>query len=161
MTTNPELEVNQETSEAMATETEELTGASLGYKEQIEAVIATLAENDSAMFQKNENGHLWRFQYGSVEVFVQLTGEKDEDLLTVWSAIMPFPKQKENELMRQLLEINGSGTFETKFAIINDQVVLLTQRIVDGLSPSEISRAITLVASLADEYDDKLKSQYG
>lgn len=62
--------------------------------------------------------------------------------------------------MRLLLEMNWDGTFETNFGIFNNQIVLSTQRTVDDLSASEISRAITLVASLADEYDEELQSKY-
>lgn len=129
-------------------------------KEEIETVIYSLEENDSAMVQKNDMGYLWKFQYGTVEVFVQLTGETDEDLFTVWSVVLPLPAKNEPELMRLLLEMNWSGTFEANFAIFNNQIILSSQRTVDDLSASEISRAITLVATLADQYDEELQSKY-
>jgi len=52
--------------------------------------------------------------------------------------------------MRHLLEMNWSGTFEACFGIFNDQVVVLSTRTLAELSPGEISRIITVVATIAD-----------
>jgi hypothetical protein len=65
------------------------------HHDAIETVIASLAQNDSAMVHHTEAGHVWKFQYGSVDVFVQLTGESDEDLLTVWSPVLKLPVKDE------------------------------------------------------------------
>lgn len=146
--------------EAEINNLEDLTPPPISHKEEIETVIYSLEENDSAMVQKTEDGYIWKFQYGTVEVFVQLTGETEEDLFTVWSIVLPIPSQNQEKLMRSLLEMNWSGTFEASFAVINDQVVLMSQRTVNDLSASEISRAITLVATLADQWDEELQSQY-
>jgi hypothetical protein len=140
---------------------DELTEQKYSYREEIETVIATLEENDSAMVNKTEDSYLWKFQYGSVEVFVQLTGETEEDLFTVWSVVLDLPAKNEPQLMKKLLEMNWSGTFETAFAIFNQQIVICTQRTVADLSPTEISRAITLVATIADENDEVLQAQFG
>jgi hypothetical protein len=131
------------------------------HKEIIETVIAGMEENDSAMVKQTDAGYLWKFQYGTVEVFVQLTGESDDDLLTVWSAVLNLPANNEPELMRELLEMNWSGTFETCFGIFNNQIVVLSQRTVAELSPGEIARAITLVATIADDNDEKFQEKYG
>lgn len=127
----------------------------------IETVISSLEQDDTAMVSKTQDGHLWKFRYGTVEVFVQLTGETDDDLLTVWSPVLSLPTQDDAGLMRKLLEMNWSGTFETCFGITNGQVVVLSQRAVAGLSPSEISRAITLVATIADDNDESLIEEFG
>ena len=152
---NPELKTEEEIIES----TEVLT-SNISHKDEIETVIYSLEENDSAMVQKIDEGYIWKFQYGSVEIFVQLTGENDDDLLTVWSVVLSLPVNNENQLMRQLLEMNWSDTFETCFAIMNEQVVVSTQRTIHDLSPSEVSRSITLVATIADQYDDSLQEQY-
>jgi hypothetical protein len=133
----------------------------IGCKEIIQTVIASMEQNDSAMVMESEGGYLWKFQYGSAEVFVQLTGETDDDLLTVWSTVLKLPANNEPELMRHLLEMNWSGTFETCFGIFNEQIVVSAQRTVAELSPGEISRAITLVATIADDNDDLLQEKYG
>lgn len=130
------------------------------HHDAIETVIASLAQNDSAMVHHTEAGHIWKFQYGSVEVFVQLTGESDDDLLTVWSPVLTLPVKDELGLMRKLLLMNWSETLETRFAIANDAVVVLSQRSIADLSPGEISRAITLVAAIADDNDEALRESF-
>lgn len=130
------------------------------YKDEIETVIASLEDNDTAMVLKNQEGFLWKFQYGSVEVFVQLTGETNEDLLTVWSVVLNLPSKDDSALMKRLLEMNWNGTFETCFAILNDQIVISTQRTTEDLSPTEIARAITLVATISDDNDDSLQAEF-
>lgn len=131
------------------------------HREVIETVISSLEQDDSAMVSHTEEGHLWKFQYGSVEVFVQLTGESDEDTLKVWSLVLQLPTKDEAELMRKLLEMNWTDTFEACFGIVNNQIVVLSQRTVAELSPGEISRAITLVATIADDNDEALQTEFG
>jgi len=152
------LEQNQSSDEAIA---DELIEKYSSHKEVIETVISSLEQNDSAMVSHTEDAFLWKFQYGSVEVFVQLTGETEEDLLKVWASILDLPATDEPGLMRKLLEMNWSETFETCFGIVDKKVVVLSQRTVAELSPGEISRAITLVANIADDNDDLLKEQFG
>lgn len=141
----------------------ELTEQTIGinYVELIQTVIASLEQDDSAMVSQTQEGYLWKFKYGSVEVFVQLTGLTDEDTLTVWSSVLQLPAKDEGRLMRQLLEKNWSGTFEACFGIFNDQVVVLSTRTLAELSPGEISRLITVVATIADENDEALQSEFG
>ncbi len=127
----------------------------------IETVISSLQEDQSAMVSQSEDGHLWKFKYGSVEVFVRLTGETDEDVLTVWAPVLKFPVQNEAGLTRKLLELNWSSTFESHFGIVDDQVVVSAQRTVAELSPGEVSRNITVVATVADSHDDALQAEFG
>ena len=130
-------------------------------RDTIETVISSLQQDDSAMVLHEDNSYVWKFKYGTVEVFVQLTGETEADIFTVWSAVMKLPAKDEAKLMRKLLEMNWSGTFEACFGIFNEQIVVLAQRTVAELSSGEISRAITLVANLADENDEPLMAEFG
>ncbi len=135
--------------------------ATINYAEKIETVISSLAEEDSAMVSRNEEGYLWKFKYGSVEVFVELTGSTDDDTFTVWSAVLQLPAKNEPKLMRKLLEMNWSDTFEARFGIVEERVIVLASRTVAELSPGEISRAITIVATIADDNDDALQAEFG
>lgn len=135
---------------------------SINHVEVIENVIHSLEQDDSGMVsQSSEDGYLWKFKYGSVEVFVQLTGKTDEDSLTVWATVLKLPALDESRLMRQLLEMNCSSTFEARFGIIEDQVVVISTRTLAELSPGEASRLITVVATIADNNDDALQSEFG
>ncbi|WP_138502034.1 YbjN domain-containing protein [Nostoc sp. PA-18-2419] len=138
----------------------ETTG--INHLEVIENVIDTLEQDDSAMVSHTpEGGSLWKFKYGSVEVFVQLTGKTDEDTITVWSAVLDLPAKDEPKLMRHLLELNCSSTFEARFGIIENRVVVISTRTLAELSPGEVSRLITIVATIADNNDEALQSEFG
>jgi len=130
------------------------------HQEVIETVISSLDQDNTAMVNHTDEASLWKFSYGSVEVFVQLTGETDEDLLTVWSSLLELPAKDEPGLMRRLLEMNWTGTFETCFSIYDNKVMISAQRTVADMYPGEISRLITLVANLADDNDDALKEEF-
>lgn len=153
--TTPEL-----TSQDLQIDFNDLDLSRNSHKDEIETVIYSLEQNDSAMVQSTQEGYIWKFQYGTVEVFVQLTGETDEDLLTVWSSVLSLPVKNELELFQELMALNWSGTFETCFSVFNNQLVVSAQRTVDDLSPAEISRLITLVATIADDYDEVLQEKY-
>jgi Putative bacterial sensory transduction regulator len=129
--------------------------------QEIELVIASLAEDQKAMVGQSEAGHVWKFEYGSVQVFVQLTGLTEEDTLTVWSPVLKLPAKNEGELMRRLLEMNWSNTLESRFGIFNHEVVVVASRSIADLSAGELSRAITIVATLADDNDEVLQAEFG
>jgi len=136
-----------------------------GLVDMIETIISSLEQDDSAMVRHLDNdGHLWTFKYGSVDVFVQLTGISDDDMLTVWSPVLPLPVQDETRLMRKLLQMNWSDTFEASFCILGndsgEQVVISAARTVAEISPGEISRNITIVATIADDQDDALAAEF-
>jgi len=135
--------------------------ASTKHVEVIQTVIASLEQDESAMVSHTDEGYLWKFKYGSVEVFVQLTGQTDEDIFTVWSSVLKLPTKDDAKLMRRLLEMNWSATFEARFGIFNEQIVVLSTRTVAELSPGEISRLITVIATIADENDEALLAEFG
>mgnify|MGYP001796640147 CR=1 FL=1 len=135
---------------------------SINHVEVIENVIDTLDENDSAMVSHPSDGaYLWKFKYGSVEVFVQLTGTSDEDTITIWSSVLKLPAKDEPTMMRHLLQMNCSSTLEARFGIVENQVVVISTRTLEDLSPAEASRLITIVATIADDNDEDLQSKFG
>jgi Putative bacterial sensory transduction regulator len=135
-------------------------GPNLSLVDAIEVVIDSLDSTDSAMVNHGKTGHLWKFQYGSVEVFVQLTGSTEADLITIWANVLSLPVKNEPTLMRHLLELNWSTTLEARFSIHEGHVAVMSTRSVADLSAGEISRAITLVAGIADDHDDRLQAEY-
>lgn len=140
---------------------EELLENNSTHQEVIETVISSLDQDNTAMVSHTDDSYLWKFTYGSVEVFVQLTGESDDDLLTVWASVLQLPANDELGLMRRLLEMNWTGTFETCFSIKDNHVMVSSQRTVADMYPGEISRLVTLVANIADDNDEALKEEFG
>ena len=163
MTTNNPETISMDNTSTEEANTNELTEdyTTLNYIENIETVIAGMAEEQKVMVAQNETGHLWKFKYGTVDVYVRLTGETDDDTLTVWSYVLKLPAKNEPELMRKLLQMNWLSTMESHFAIVDNQIVVVATRTVAELSPGEISRAITIVATLADDNDEPLIEEFG
>ena len=126
----------------------------------IETIISSLEQDGSAMVNHSEDGHVWKFKYGSVEVYVQLSGESNEDMFTTWAPVHKLPVQNEPDMMRKLLEMNCGSTFEACFGLIDQNVVVFATRALEDINPSEISRLITIVASIADENDEDLLKNY-
>ncbi|WP_410510614.1 YbjN domain-containing protein [Nodosilinea sp. E11] len=131
------------------------------YLETIEAVITSLDQGDGAMVSQTTEGHLWRFKYGSVEVYVQLTGETEADTLTAWSPVLTLPAKNESQLMKLLLEKNCNETLEARFGISGNQVLVISSRILKDISAAEISRLLTIVATIADDSDEALVAEFG
>ncbi|MEH2059297.1 MAG: YbjN domain-containing protein [Nostoc sp.] len=157
MTNYPETLTSNESTKELIAET-----TSINHVEVIENVIDSLEQDDSAMVKQTpQGGYLWKFKYGSVEVFVKLNGTTDEDTITVWSTVLNLPAKDEPRLLRYLLELNCSSTFEARFGIIENQVVVISTRTLAELSPGEVSRLITIVATIADNNDDALQSEFG
>ena len=139
---------------------EEFEDANNNPVEIIETVISSLEQDGSAMVNHSDDGYLWKFKYGTVDVFVQLTGETDDDTLTTWSPVHKLPVQNEAQMMRRLLELNCGSTFEASFGLLDDSVVVFASRTLKDINPSEISRLMTIVASIADENDEELLKDY-
>jgi hypothetical protein len=125
----------------------------------IQTVIASMDADGTAL--ENQTQDTWKFQYGSVEVVVNITGIEPTDTFTVFSVVLSAPFKDEAKLNRWLLERNATDTFEARYAIQNDQILVLSARAVEDLSPAEISRLITIVASIADDNDEFLKENFG
>lgn len=143
-------------------ESTSLTAAEpLDVVEVIETVISSLEQDESAMVSHGDGGHLWKFNYGTVEVFVQLSGTQETDTLTVWSAVLALPAKDEPALMRHLLEMNCGETFEASYGILDNGVVVLSSRTLEGITAAEISRVMTIVATIADENDGPLQEKFG
>lgn len=134
---------------------------STSYIETIEAVLTSLDQGDGPLVQKKESGHLWTFKYGSVSVYVQLTGETASDTLTVWSPVLTLPAKDEPRLMQRLLEKNCYETLEARFGLSGNQVLVIASRILQDISAAEISRLMTIVATIADDSDDALQAEFG
>ncbi|MEO1134555.1 MAG: YbjN domain-containing protein [Cyanobacteria bacterium J06639_1] len=147
-------EVNMPEVSAIEDELEPVSFADL-----VATVISSL--KDDVAYESRENGHTWKFKYGTADVFVHLSGETEDDTLTVWSPVLEPPFSKKAELFETLLAKNWSDTLEARFSLWNEKIVLHSSRTLADISPGEISRAITLVATLADEYDDALKADFG
>lgn len=160
----PEVEASASQSSSSTDLAEQLVEESMDKNliEVIETVIDSLDSDNTAMVSRGEDGgHVWKFKYGTVEVLVQLTGLTEDDTITAWASVMKLPAKDEPQLLRHLMEMNWRATLEARFCIVGDEVVVMSTRTLADLSPGEISRAITIVATIADDHDEALQEKFG
>ncbi|MFQ3679175.1 MAG: YbjN domain-containing protein [Pseudanabaenaceae cyanobacterium] len=130
----------------------------LNHAATIQTVITSMDPDKTAVV--NQTNDTWKFKYGTVEVVVNITGEEPTDIFTVFSQVLTYPVKDETRLLKLLLEKNATETMEARYAIQDDRVLVLASRSVEDLSAAEISRIITIVASIADEVDGPLQEEF-
>jgi hypothetical protein len=87
---------------------------------------------------------------------------EDHGLILLLSKIMAVPNKRQLEFFRKLLELNYSATSNAAFAIDkqSDNVYLRASRPVSGLDYEEFEEMLHAVATVADEWDDKLIAEF-
>jgi hypothetical protein len=87
----------------------------------------------------------------------------DKGFLLLLSPMMDTPPRNQAELYRVLLELNYLRTEDAAFAIDREtgRVYLRALRALDLLGFDEFCELLDTVARVADEWDDKLRSQFG
>ena len=108
----------------------------------------------------NVGPNKWVFRKGSATIRVKIIKGAESVWFSVDSEIMKIPNQNLLRFYRKLLELNGPATFGTFFNIHNETLLVSALRPVKGLEPEEIESIVTIVAEVADKYDDELKVMF-
>lgn len=98
---------------------------------------------------------------GNAKVEVKVCAE--DDLLAVSSPVLSVPHQNVLPFFRSLLGLNYEETRDSAFALdeASDKVELRIKRPLENLEYDEFERAVTTVAEVADEYNDRLAEEFG
>jgi len=98
---------------------------------------------------------------GSATVGINVVEEKG--FLMFLAPIMDVPANNKEALYRQLLELNYLATEDGSFAIDRQsgRVYLRALRSLESLDFDEFVDLLDTVARVADEWDDKLRAQFG
>ena len=93
---------------------------------------------------------------------VGITVAENQETLTFRAEIMNVPEANQLPFMRRLLELNYSVTSHGAFAIERgtDTVYLCAGRPVEGLDYHEFEDMLHTVATVADEWDDRLIAEF-
>lgn len=97
---------------------------------------------------------------GSATVGINVLAQSD--VLIFVARIMKVPSSKTLECLRLLLELNYTATSDAAFAIekSTDTICLRAQRSVVGLDYDEFEEILHTMATVADEWDDRLIAQF-
>ena len=98
---------------------------------------------------------------GSATVGINVVEQKG--FILFLAPIMDVPQHHREELYRRLLELNYLTTEDGAFAIDREsgRVYLRALRSLASLDFDEFVDLLDTVARVADEWDDKLKAQFG
>ncbi len=134
-------------------------------KRLVEEVIVKLGF-DPAKLRGADNAGLstWTIQRGSAAVLVSVakSDRGDEAFLRATSPVMTLPDDPQvSPLFRRLLELNGQGLANAAFGIVNDRVVVKSERPTLGLDGAEVEQIIVHLSAVADTYDDRLVKEFG
>ena len=98
---------------------------------------------------------------GSATVRINVIDEHGVILLI--APMMRIPERNTEAFYRRLLELSFLATSDAAFAIDKktDLVYLRILRRLEGLDYDEFEDMLHTIATVADEWDDKLRSQFG
>jgi hypothetical protein len=97
---------------------------------------------------------------GSATVRIQVL--EDHGVLLLVAPIMKVPERDTEAFYRRLLELSFMATSDAAFAIDKktEMVYLRILRRLEGLDYEEFDDLLHTIASVADEWDDKLRTQF-
>ncbi len=118
-------------------------------------------EEDQIPFKLLDDEGFTAIKKGSATVGINVL--EDKGILLFLSDIMPVPDSNQLELFRKLLELNFLATSDASFAVDrrNDRIYLRALRGLEGLDYEEFADLLETVALVADEWDDKLRDEFG
>ena len=101
-----------------------------------------------------------RVKRGSATVGINVLDEAAE--LIFVARIMKVPENRTEECFRLLLELNFTATSDAAFALekSTETICLRAQRSIPGLDYDEFEELLSTVATVADEWDDRLLKQF-
>jgi hypothetical protein len=134
----------------------------------VEEAIRSLGVEPSSALAKADDGQTnWTLQRGSAAILITLTtGAKSagspEASLRVISPVMTLPDEgKRAGLYKHLLELNAQGLANAAFGLLNDRVVVVSERPTKDLQSDEVRQMVRHLAAVADTYDDRLVKAFG
>ncbi len=118
------------------------------------------ATGDSVMFDPLDDDGYTSVNRGSATIGINVIEE--QGVLLFLSRIMKVPQERQTEFFRYLLELSFLATSDGAFAIEKetDTVCLRALRSVHGLEYAEFEDILHTVATVADEWDDKLIEEF-
>lgn len=131
------------------------------HKARIDELLARFAaERGVALPPLNHEG--WsQISRGSATVRINVLEE--HGVLLLIAPIMKVPERNREALYRRLLELSFLATSDAAFAIdrTTDMVYLRSLRRLEGIEYDEFDDLLHTIATVADEWDDKLRGQFG
>lgn len=130
------------------------------YARTVEQILSSIQVDLNRARMKTDNGFGWSFQRGSAVIEIFVSEQNGVGYFQVLSPIMHLPINGLLPLYRRLLELNLQMS-NACLGLYLDVVYVFSERPLQGMDGNEANDIINLVASYADDFDDKLVSEFG
>lgn len=130
------------------------------YATTVQQILSAIGVDPESSRLNTAEGYGWSFRRGSAVIEIYINQQSDSGFLQVLSPIMHLPQSGLLPLYRRLLEMNLQLT-SASLGIYQDVIYVFNERPLDGMDSVEANNIISLVASYADEMDDRLVTEFG
>ncbi|MGQ9908099.1 MAG: YbjN domain-containing protein [Candidatus Flexifilum sp.] len=136
-------------------------GANTGqYAGMVEQILLSIGVDPALARMNVESGFGWNFKRGSALIEIYIAQAEDTAYFQVLSPLLHLPLTNLLPLYRRLLEVNLQIT-NAAFGVYQDIVYIFSERRLEGMDAQEANTIINMVAQYADEFDDRLLSEFG
>jgi hypothetical protein len=133
----------------------------MSHRDVINEYVKRFSEMVGVEMQPLDDEGFTAIKRGSATVGINLL--TDHGILVFLAPIMQVPERSQAEFYRRLLELNFLSTSDGAFAIDRKTglVHLRALRGLEGLDFEEFTDMLDTVGAVADEWDDKLRAEFG
>jgi len=133
----------------------------MDYRDLINDYVRRFSEMIGVEMQPLDSEGFTAIKRGSATVGINLLA--DHGILVFLAPIMQVPERNQADYYRRLLELNFLTTSDGAFAIDRKTglVHLRALRGLEGLDFEEFADMLDTVGAVADEWDDKLRAEFG
>ncbi len=129
------------------------------HQETFEKLKEYLGELFDEPFHDPENDHFY-VRYGTTVLEISVEAYGSEETVIVIMSYCVQDVELDEELMAGLLELNHQ-TPCGHFSVVGNDIFFAHSLFGRSLDPRDLLRAITAVATVADDYDDRIVARYG
>lgn len=129
------------------------------HQETYDRLKEYLGELFDEPYHDPENDHFY-VRYGTTVLEISLEPHDAEETIVIIMAYCVQDVELEEELLAGLLELNHQMTCG-HFSVVGNDIFFAHSLFGRSLDPRDLLRAITAVATVADDYDDRIVKRYG
>lgn len=134
-------------------------GHSKEYQQTFDKLREYLGELFEDVFHDPENDHFY-VRYGTTVLEISVEPYGTEETIVIIMSYCVQGVEVEESLLVGLLQLNHQITCGS-FSLVGTDIFFAHSLFGQSLEPRDLLRAITAVAEVADDYDDRIVARYG
>jgi hypothetical protein len=129
----------------------------------LEGVLRRLGlDPAAAKVRQDETTIAWGIMRGSAQVLLAAATSDKGTWVRVVAPVVKLPKESDRlAFFARLLDLNAKAMRNAAFGVLNDDVVIVSERPAQGLDAGEVEQILKHVGAAADYYDDLFAKEYG